>query len=203
MGMGRPRLGTHKVDTAERILRAAEDEFAARGFAQAGLAEIAARAKVTRPSLLYHFESKDALYRAVLERVLGRLATILEGVAFEGDFHARLEGLVRAFSTFVKSDPAVASLFIRAAIDTGGPGRRLVRELTAPILDGIVAFVEENARELPRGLPARAAVMQIVASALLREASGPLAETLFGEGDRAWDVARHTFAQDSVKRGPK
>lgn len=198
---GRPRAGEHRIATRERILRAAEDAFASHGFALADLAGIAAHAHVTRPGLLYHFRSKDELYRAALERALGRMSLVLARAAEGGGpFHAGLERLVRGFSRFAASDATAARLFVRAAIETGGPGRRLVRELTAPILDGVVAFVEAHADELPPGLGARPAVLQVVSGALLRAASGPLGPVLFGEGEDGWDVARFLFTKRRGRR---
>jgi AcrR family transcriptional regulator len=57
--------------TAERILDAAEALFAERGYAGATLRDVAARVGLRNPSLYNHFASKEALYRAVLERGIG------------------------------------------------------------------------------------------------------------------------------------
>src|SRR5918997_6805148 len=50
-----------------RILMEARREFAQRGFAAARLQDIAARAGLSHPTLLYHFGSKEGLYAAVIE----------------------------------------------------------------------------------------------------------------------------------------
>ena len=56
--------------TRRRILDAAEQEFAARGFAGARLREIAGAARV-QPALIHHyFADKSGLYEAVLDRGL-------------------------------------------------------------------------------------------------------------------------------------
>jgi AcrR family transcriptional regulator len=54
--------------TRKRILDAAYGEFRRKGYARVGVDEIAAAAKVTKRTLYYHFDSKDALLAAVLER---------------------------------------------------------------------------------------------------------------------------------------
>jgi AcrR family transcriptional regulator len=54
--------------TRKRILDAAYVLFRRKGFARIGVDEIAVAAKVTKRTLYYHFESKDALLAAVLER---------------------------------------------------------------------------------------------------------------------------------------
>lgn len=54
-------------DALERILAAAELEFAERGFDGAGMKALAARADVSQSLLYYHFGSKDKLYSAVIQ----------------------------------------------------------------------------------------------------------------------------------------
>lgn len=56
-----------KQEALERILSAAELEFAERGFDGAGMKALAARAGVSQSLLHYHFGSKDKLYAAVIE----------------------------------------------------------------------------------------------------------------------------------------
>ena len=53
-----------------RILDAAQEVFAEHGFRGATIDEIAARAKMSKPNLLYYFKNKRVLYRTVLDRTL-------------------------------------------------------------------------------------------------------------------------------------
>jgi AcrR family transcriptional regulator len=53
--------------TRRRILDAAYELFYRKGFTRVGVDEIAASAGVTKRTLYYHFESKDALLASVLE----------------------------------------------------------------------------------------------------------------------------------------
>ena len=53
--------------TRQRILDAAYGQFRRRGYARVSMDEIAAAASVTKRTLYYHFESKDALLATVLE----------------------------------------------------------------------------------------------------------------------------------------
>src|SRR5262245_26835300 len=69
---GRPR-GRPSEPTRARILAAAEEEFAAAGYDGARTVAIARRAGVTHAMLHYYFDTKAALHRAVLERVLAAL----------------------------------------------------------------------------------------------------------------------------------
>ena len=56
--------------TAERILDAAEDLFAEKGYSATSLGDVADRVGIRSPSLYNHFRNKEALYEAVLERLL-------------------------------------------------------------------------------------------------------------------------------------
>ena len=56
-----------------RIVKAAIDEFASRGFKGASMDAIAARTHTTRALINYYFGSKEKLYLAVLEQVYGEI----------------------------------------------------------------------------------------------------------------------------------
>src|SRR3954471_19023341 len=73
-----------------RILHAAGEVFAARGYEGASTREIAARAGVNISSLHYHWESKETLYftvfRAIYERIVDLLrATLAPVLEKDGD----------------------------------------------------------------------------------------------------------------------
>jgi AcrR family transcriptional regulator len=78
------RRQARAVDTRERILAAALAEFAEHGFAGASTRAVATAAGVQHPLVSYHFESKEGLWRAVLEATVG---------AFMQQFKVRLAGL--------------------------------------------------------------------------------------------------------------
>ncbi len=63
-----PRLAAQADDTRERLLRAAEHEFATQGLSGARVDVIARRARINKQLIYYHFGDKDSLYQSVLER---------------------------------------------------------------------------------------------------------------------------------------
>jgi len=75
--------------TRERIIAAAEKEFAANGFAGARTDAIACRASINERMIFYCFDSKEGLYRAVLARKLSARARIIESTPDE-DFTSNL-----------------------------------------------------------------------------------------------------------------
>jgi AcrR family transcriptional regulator len=62
-----------RVERREQILDAATRAFARSGFAATGLDDVAAEAGITRVLLYRHFDSKNDMYRAVLDRALTQL----------------------------------------------------------------------------------------------------------------------------------
>lgn len=63
--------------TKARILAAAEEVFAAKGFAGASTREIAGKAQVNISSLHYHWESKETLYFAVFQNIYDRILDLV------------------------------------------------------------------------------------------------------------------------------
>lgn len=55
-----------------RVLKQALSEFATHGFEGASLIEIAKQSHVSLPLILYHFNSKEELWKAVIHEVVGR-----------------------------------------------------------------------------------------------------------------------------------
>ena len=81
--------------TRERIMAAAQKEFAGHGFAGARTDAIARRARVNERMIFYCFESKEGLYRAVLTKKLSDKASIIESTPDE-DFTT---SLVKGFAS--------------------------------------------------------------------------------------------------------
>lgn len=92
----------------DRILTAALEEFAARGFDGTTTSEVARRAGVTQPLVHYHFSTKDQLWREALTPVLDDLVTTFGGAEREladVDPIGRLKVVVRRFVRFSAAHP--------------------------------------------------------------------------------------------------
>jgi AcrR family transcriptional regulator len=64
--------------TLERILQAAQKEFATRGFGGASIETIARDANVTKQLVYHYFQTKDRLYKATLESVAHGVEVLLD-----------------------------------------------------------------------------------------------------------------------------
>lgn len=73
--MARPGDPHARID----LLRAAEHVFVERGLRDAKVEEITARAGRSKGSFYLHFQSKEDAFREIVETLLARLGTIVEG----------------------------------------------------------------------------------------------------------------------------
>ena len=172
--------------TTDRVLVAAEEEFGEHGYDRARLSDIASRAGISRPSLLYHFGSKQELYTAVVRTAFARLGETLGGaLSSEGTFEERVRNVVNLFSAFLDAHPKLARLILREHIDGRGPGRDLLMEAGVPVLDQVEIFArEQEDSALPGGLTHRAALMALVAAMLVRSTTAEvLIDPLWGDHD--------------------
>src|SRR5689334_25224689 len=70
MQTGEPKFRRRKAERPAEIVAAALSVFAERGFAAAKLDEIAARAGVSKGALYLYFETKEDLFRAVVDQAI-------------------------------------------------------------------------------------------------------------------------------------
>ena len=74
-----------QLENRARISAAALSVFAAEGFRGATIDAIAEAAGMSKPNLLYYFPSKDAIYRALLERLMHDWLEPLRELRSDGD----------------------------------------------------------------------------------------------------------------------
>jgi len=89
------------------IEQAAERLFAISGYAGTRLEDIAAAANVTKPILYRHFDSKKALYLALLERHGQAQLQFVGPTASETSFSARLPLLIDGWFASVEERPDI------------------------------------------------------------------------------------------------
>jgi AcrR family transcriptional regulator len=107
---GKPRVLLDRPTRRAAILRAAASAFAERGFAATSMDHVAASAGITRLIVYRHFDTKDALYAAVLQQVRDRLAEVGATFAGRGESTA-----VRALLAVGREDAAGVTLLLRHA----------------------------------------------------------------------------------------
>jgi TetR/AcrR family transcriptional regulator len=127
--------------TREAILVAAEDCFARLGFEGTSLQQIAEAAGVARSTPPYFFGSKEALYDAVLERVVARGQEAMARAYARRDEAASaedaVESYVGAFLDFLGHDQNFLRLIQREAL---GDGSRVGEFFGRPVDEALAAL---------------------------------------------------------------
>ena len=117
-------------DRALRIVAAAREEFARRGFAGARVEQIVRRAGVNKQLLFYYYHSKRGLFQAVLEQSASELEDALAQLALPpGGPLERLRLTLQAQFEFLSRHPQIVVLLgqgSRAGTAFGPAIRRLV-----------------------------------------------------------------------------
>ncbi len=107
--------------TADRILEAATELFANRGFAEVSLDDVARAAEVTRGAVYHHYRSKTGLFEAVVERLQSEVADAVVAAAERaGDSpEDQLCAGSHAFLDAITSGSAARTLLIDAPVVVG------------------------------------------------------------------------------------
>ena len=104
-----------RADTRERIVTAALEAFAEKGFRGASTRDIAQRAGTNQGLITYHFRSKDELWRAAADRIIGVLATSLDERLSAREFddpRERAREAIRAYVRFAAAHPELFRLMV-------------------------------------------------------------------------------------------
>ncbi len=152
------------MDVRAKILEEATRLFAAQGVDGTALQQIADAVGVRKPSLLYHFPSKEELHKSVLESLLSRwneiMPRLLRAVAREDRFDAILDATIEFFS----ADPDRALLLLREGLDRPVEMKELLVKHVTPWL-GLMAESIDKAKAsgaMRKDVDAAAYVLQVI-----------------------------------------
>lgn len=121
--------------TAQRILDAAEDLFAERGYSATSLGDVADRVGIRSPSLYNHFRNKEALYQAVLERLLSAFSAPLAALQNEPVTRERILQWLEITVRMHHERPNLARLVQHAALSGENHACEQVQELFRPMFE--------------------------------------------------------------------
>lgn len=182
-------------ETPERILRAAETLFSKHGFDAVSMQDIAERAGVSKANVFHHFDSKNALYLAVLRACCDRSSHLLEQLISEpAPIAERLTRFAQTHLQMLLGQEQMTRLIQREVLK--GNARR-GDELAQQIFgDNFARFVEvlrqaQSAGELRTDVdPALVAVVLLGADVFFFETQSVLRH--FRDVDFADDPARYS-----------
>jgi TetR/AcrR family transcriptional regulator len=162
----------------DRILAAAAAEFAARGFDGAKVDRIAARARVNKAMLYYHFKNKADLYRAILRDLFQSIAAaVAESRAQGGPPADQLRRYIRAMAAEAARRPFLPPIWLREMAEGGRHlDASVISHLTSVL--GVLAAIVRDGHENGVFDEVHPFILQmsIVAPLLMFSASAPVRE---------------------------
>jgi len=136
--LGKPDRDGNAV--RERLLGAALQLFARKGFESASVRELTEAAKVTRPTLYYHFGSKEGLYLELVERLCATVEdSILRSLVPQGTARVRLRSFVLKILDSIIEDAGNQRFFFVISLD---PRRNNLSSFHERMRNFIAAVVE-------------------------------------------------------------
>jgi TetR/AcrR family transcriptional regulator len=151
-----PRESRIRAINTEVILDAALEVFSLYGFRGSTVDQIAARANMSKPNLLYYFRRKEDIYVALLEKTLADWLAPLKRLKPDGDPLAEIAAYIREKLKMSRDNPKASRLFANELLHgapaigsfLSGPLKELVddkaRVIRAWIKQGKVANVDPH-----------------------------------------------------------
>lgn len=134
-----PQTRQRPTPTRDRILDAAERLFAQKGYDATTLRDIAAQVAIQNPSLYKHFESKAAIYAAVLDRAVRPLLDEF------WDTEQEIEKVV----SHLAARPTVCKLLLRETLGGGSQLQPVVARRFAEAVEQTRSFVARSGQPKP------------------------------------------------------
>jgi AcrR family transcriptional regulator len=154
------RQAARSEATRAKLVAAARDLFAKRGYAGVGTEEIVKRARVTRGALYHHFADKRELFRAVHEALEAELVERIAAALADAQTEDPIEAMKVAVSAFLDG--------------TLDEGRARITLIEAPSVLGWAEWREIDARH-GLGLASGALEGAMAAGRIERQPVAPLA----------------------------
>jgi TetR/AcrR family transcriptional regulator len=137
-GLAHPR----RPGTVQRILRAAEENFAQRGLAGARIGAIARAARVNKALLYYYFSSKEELHRFTLATLFRQLrAQTSAALDRRGSPRQQLLRFMNSYFDFMVAHPNYPRLFERELMSQEPRLVGLVQEHLRPLYRRLTAVL--------------------------------------------------------------
>ena len=198
---------TEPTQTSDLILDAAERLFARQGFTATTIKQIGKAANVNPALLYYYYDSKETLYRAMLQRILGELlaedrqrfdvlvtenmfgdilsADFEDFLESRPDLGPNMEGELRRVVKLLAEHPHFPQLFVREMIDhQAAHAEQAFTGTAAAAFKGLCEVIEAGQRDgvFRRSLDPRFAAISTIAQIAYFVIARPAVGLLLGHG---------------------
>lgn len=180
-------------DRRRQLLNVACDVFADRGFSATIMDDVAYAAGVTKPVLYQHFDSKRALFIAVLEDCGERLISSILNATKEGE--TLREQMVKGFTayfSFVRNDDAGFRLLFGASARNDTDFAEVTNRVLEHFADAVTSLIIEDIPQEER---------RLIAHALIGMAESAARYTYLCGEQTISDEDLHTWVSDLAWKG--
>lgn len=178
------------------ILAVAKVLFADGGYHGVSVDVIARRLGVSPAVLYQHFESKEALYEAVLSEISDKRESYVEAILTGNDnFDSVLAHMTRIYADSVAADPDYLRMEMQAVLEGAGAAQQFFDSRWKSFTD----FIEVSMRELaPKGVVNKTnpRVASLLYQGMVREA---LYAKCIVHSSRYKDIALHDLLQQLLQ----
>ena len=149
-GSGNPAAGGQRTgsagggagtDTRDRLIRAGRKLISRKGFEGASVRALTEEAGANLGAVTYHFESKEKLYQAILEDVLGPIREHLEMLkSMPFSAPQRLEFFIRGMFQHLQENPDMPRLMVQEIVLGEDPSPQILEtvKVVVSVLTGII-----------------------------------------------------------------
>jgi TetR/AcrR family transcriptional regulator len=143
----------------QRVLAAAQEEFALHGYQGTRMQAIADRADLPKANVHYYFNNKSSLYLAVLDDIVGRWNNFFSDFNRDDDPAILIDEFVREKIQFSFDEPSASRLFANEIIQ-GAP--QLANHIKQEIRPYVLARASTIAQWVDQGKMAAVEPMQLI-----------------------------------------
>jgi len=162
-----------------QILRAASECFGTRGFRGTTTRDVAAAVGITEAALYRYFDSKEAIYSAILDARMSAPDPVdaVAALAESGDDEAVFAGLLHALIARVNTDPSFIRLLFYSALEGHQLATPFREKRMRRLREFLTGYIERRIREgafrpVDPALGARFIIGLFVDYALVRQVFG-------------------------------
>ncbi len=136
-----------KEQTADRILAAARDLFAQKGFEETTTREIALHAGVAAGTVFVHFPDKNVLLAQCLRENIGQVLDVTKATLPDGSLTDRLVHMSRGLVEFYAANAPLARELIKHATFQLGEEANAFNRQTRAFVDDCTTLIREAAEQ--------------------------------------------------------
>ncbi len=141
-------LSAEKLNTRERLLKAAAEIFSEQGMKGTTTREIARVAGVNETTLFRHFQTKELLFKAVVEQAANRIFEALNSSGMANhDLRKDLMYYARIYNSVLFENESMVRMFVAEAARQPEEAHQIACTAWLPVRQKLVDYLEQAKRD--------------------------------------------------------